>query len=184
MPAILQLVVRMDGWPGAPGFMTFYGDAGGGFQADVKAFVDTATNACPSNITFTVPNEGNVIDDATGTITSTWSEGTAATFTGGTGGTFSAASGAVINWLTNTFVSGRRLRGKTFLVPLASAAYDTDGTIGSTSLAPLRAAADALVAGGNIVVWHRPVGGAGGSSAPAVNAAVPDRVAILTSRRA
>lgn len=184
MASIQQLVVRMDGWPGAPGFMTFYGTVDDAFRGDVSDFIDAVTNGCPSVISYTVPSEGVIIDDVTGEIETSWSQGTPTVFTGGTAGNFSSASGAVFNWLTNTFVNGRRLRGRTFLVPLSASTYDTDGTIGGASLTPLRSAAAALVDGGLLRCWHRPVAGAGGRSEVVVSSSVPDRVAILTSRRA
>lgn len=95
---------------------------------------------------------------------------------------YAGASGAVINWLTDQFPNGRRLRGRTFIVPMAGTAYQNDGTLAPTVVTALRSAAQALAGGPQpLCVVRR-------SGATALNihvsgTAVPDRTAVLRSRR-
>lgn len=108
----------------------------------------------------------------------------------GTGtGSYSAASGLVVNWYTGGVKKGRRVRGRTFFVPLSGNALDTNGTIENSTLAAIQGGATALAnaAGGvaNLVVWSRPAepNFIDGISYDVITATVPDKAAILRSRR-
>ena len=104
----------------------------------------------------------------------------------GTGAVGAAAGvGACVSWLTGGIVGGRRLRGRTFLVPLHNSTYDTDGTFTSGVLTALTAFQTAMRAAGPLAVWHRPTtpGGTDGTSYGVIGARVRDRVAFLSSRR-
>jgi len=63
--------------------------------------------------------------------------------------------------------------------------YQGDGTLVDASKSAINLAATAFVAdtGGHLIVWRRPIAGAGGSQAPVLGARVNDRVSILRSRR-
>lgn len=190
MATIERIVVRLDGWPGAPGFMTFYTSDAGASRSSIQTFLNAWKNAVPNAVTFTIPAEGDVIDDSTGNLTGSWTAGTPITITGTGGGAFAAATGACITWYTNTVVTGpsgkpRRLRGRTFMVPLAPVAFDSDGTITAASLATFRTSADALRVAINLRVWHRPTtpGGSDGLSTTASSSNVADKAAVLRSRR-
>lgn len=181
-----RIVVRMDGFPGAPGYMTFYCDDAISGQPAVITFLNAVKAFFPTIVKFTVPNEGDIIWDSDGTLTGTWSGGTETAINGTGAGSYPAPSGAVISWQTGAIVGSRRLRGRTFLVPLVASAFDTDGSISSAPLATMRTAASALWVAASLRVWHRPTstGAGNGSSAPVNGSAVADRAAVLTSRRA
>jgi hypothetical protein len=91
----------------------------------------------------------------------------------------------MIRYETGSILDGRRLIGRTYLVPCSGTIFDADGTISGGDLADLRLAVDDMIASmdGTLVVWHRPKGSrAGGYTA--VNAAtVPDEAVVLRSRR-
>lgn len=180
---LTRLVVRMDGWPGAPGFMTFYAADPIGFRDAVIAFIDVCAGLMPDNITFTVPNAGELINDGTGTMEGAWSEGSTYTRTGVQTGVWAAPVGAVVTWRTTTIVRGRRLRGRTFVVPLVGAAFEDNGTLSSTNLATLQSAANDLIADADLRVWSRPTASSPGTSANVTSATVPDIAAVLRSRR-
>ena len=95
---------------------------------------------------------------------------------------YSAASGAVIHWNTGLFQNGRRFRGRTFIVPLSNA-FQTDGTIADTFRSTLVGLAATLaVSGSGLVVFGgSPTTGYVTSTVTGVS--VPDRAAILRSRR-
>jgi hypothetical protein len=134
--------------------------------------------------TITIVNSGDTVDVATGAITGSWVGGTDLTVSGLTSSAYASGVGACVIWNTGVPVGRRRLRGKTFLVPL-TAAFDVDGTIDATSLNTLVTASNTLAtsSGSTFVVWHRPVNNLGGQAFPVVSATIKDTPAILTSRR-
>jgi hypothetical protein len=83
-------------------------------------------------------------------------------------------------------INGRRLRGRTFLVPLGSTFYTTDGTPIETARTNIAAAAAVLIAntgGPPLGVWRRPSPSGVGVLGVATTASVPDKAAVLKSRR-
>ena len=186
MAALYRLTVRMDGWPGAPGYMSFYCLTATPFRSAVIAFVDHIRTIMPAAISFTVPNQLDVLEDSTGELTGIETEGTEYVAPGTASGNFSAPSGACIVWITNAFVSGRRVRGRTFVVPLAGLLYQSDGTIEPGTLAALRGWAVDLFTACDLAIWHRPTtsGGSDGAAFEVTGSSVRDRAAVLTSRRA
>jgi hypothetical protein len=136
-------------------------------------------------VAWDIPGSGDVVDETTGLITGAWTAGTAATITatGGTGA-YAAGTGAFVRWQTNGIVAGRRVRGRTFLCPIITTGFDSNGTIASTQLGTLQTAATALAAAGKNQVWHRPSpGGSDGSAHIVVAGTVPDKVTSLRTRR-
>lgn len=152
------------------------------------AYNNVAARLAPG-VTITVPSSGDIIEDTDGSLQGTWS-GTGGSVTGGSAGTASAAGvGACVSWYTGGIVQGkrgpRRLRGRTFLVPLSNASYESNGTLESTTLSSLKAFADGLMGAGGLAVWHRPNKTLvlPGNSYAVLSNNVRDKVAILTSRR-
>jgi hypothetical protein len=186
--SIDRVTVLWSGFPGAPGYTRFYTDPSVGVPplADYQAFFTGIADRIPSSVTIQVQSTGDTLDEQTGAITGSWSEAAQTAIVGTGSGAYAAASGAHINWRTATLVNGRRLKGRTFLVPLYGGAYDSDGTIAATVLTDLRTNLATLVAavgGGLQVVWHRPVNGANGSIGDMTSADIPDKAAVLRSRR-
>lgn len=143
----------------------------------------------PSNVSITFPGSGDTIDDTTGDLTGVWSSPDGGTITGTGAGTAAAGVGACITWTTGGIVPGkkgpRKLRGRTFLVPLFGNCFDSDGTIEPTTLANLRSLADGIMASGPLAVWHRPTSATAtdGTSYGVLSNNVRDKVAFLSSRR-
>jgi len=182
---IQKNVVTWTGFPGAPGYSVFYALPGGGFVDALHTFFQTLNGAFPANVRIQVAGSGLEINQATGVITGTWSGTTPALVTCTGGGNYAAPVGTSVNWLTSTVVGGKFVRGRTFLVPMASAVFDTDGSISATALSQIQTAAAALVTAGTdyFVAWHRPVAGSGGVAANITGSLVRDRASVLTSRR-
>jgi len=197
MATLDRIRVAMAGFPGAPGVMTFYASDALTFVDPLHAWLIAIATAMPTDVQLTIESQGDVIEDQTGTINGTWTTTVGATVPGLSTGSYAAPCGYVAEWLTSGFFSGRRLRGRTFVVPLGGASYFTDGTILDGSLADFRAAAATLVTStaGNFRIWQRPrkarpadgthpavtarVGGSGAVS----SSRIPDKVAVLRSRR-
>jgi hypothetical protein len=180
-----RLVVTWSGFAGAPGYSVFYATPLNDVQVDISTFFDAITGLLPNDVTITIPNSGDTLNDATGALVGSWTATSGVQHVGENPGLFAGPAGACVSWQTGGIVRGRRVKGRTFIVPLAGGCYDTDGTLEAANRSTLETAADALVAsaGGNLLVWSRPVAGNGGSSHPVTGASVADRVAVLRSRR-
>lgn len=185
--ALARMRVTWQGWPGAPGYSNFYCEAAAGALplAQIRTFFDTVKSYLPAGLTLSFPGSGDIIDPATGNLSGAWSE-TAQTNVVGTGsGNYAGNAGAVVHWLTDSIVRGRRLRGRTFLVPLVTGAYDTLGSLGTTPLATLQSAASTLVGAAStpLEVWSRPGPGYAGSQGTVTSSRVPDLAVSMRSRR-
>lgn len=187
-------------WSGAPvigpGLSTFYAlDTSPGFPAAVRAMIAGWASSIPTGTTITVPNNGDVIDPSTGALTGVWSDGSApAPVTGSGSGTYARGVGAQVRWRTSGIVAGRRVVGSTFIVPMVSLGFDTDGTLGPATITALLTPATAYVAAAPYAcVWSRPFAGDPSATPPKParagsihligGASIPDRPSWLVSRR-
>lgn len=190
---IARVTLQWTGFSGAPGYTNFYFDAfGAGDEVDLEvdrvfAFADGIRPALPSVARLEVSPEVAFLDETTGDLQS---YATATTppgaIVGSVTGSYSAPTGASITWNTPAIAKGRRLRGRTFVVPLGGTMYDASGTLATTAVNFLTAAANALIGDGTgpqAVIWSRPVNGAGGTIGAIDGFRVPDRAAVLRSRR-
>lgn len=185
MVAIEQGIVTWSGFPGAPGYSTFYATTGGAMLDHLKVFFEAIKGYIPSNTKISYPTVGDVIASDTGVVTGSWTGAAVAQTSCVSTGTYGAPAGACVNWVTNGFVNSHRVKGRTFIVPLTKDAFDVDGSLLPTFYSVLTTAANTLVTDmtGFWNIWHRPHGGAGGSIHPVVGYNVRDRVSVLTSRR-
>jgi len=184
--AIGRLRLAWTGFTGAPGVSTFYAMSPYNARAAVWTFADAIKSLLPPDVTLNVEESGDILDPVTGIPSSTWSNPTSMAGVVGTASAapYAAPAGACINWLTGTVVGRHRLRGKTYIVPLAQSAYENDGTLSSTAFSLLTSAANALAADASeTVIWHRPTGGSGGVIGSVLGAVVTDKAAVLRSRR-
>lgn len=209
MASILRVKAKWTGFSGSPGYSNFYfRDTAGAAPTDAMAAaaatrIEDFFKALPAYLTnatrITLQSDAEVIEETTGEITTVLNAGTRVAVAGtATASGYSAASGAVVTWRSNGVVAGRRVRGRTFLVPLAYSAYATDGTITSGLLGTLSTAGNALISEAGTLdfgVWARPkqavlhedgvtwTGARDGSWFPASSVTVPSKVSVLRSRR-
>lgn len=190
---IARVTAQWRGFRGAPGYSNFFFH---GAVADeqpneamataVATFFRAFNQLFPEDLTIGIAPTIDSIDETTGQLVGQADVTPPPTVAGGGSANYSAASGAVVNWLTSGFVGGRRVRGRTFLVPLSSAVYDAAGDLTNAARTAISDAANALVADSattGMVIWSRPRGGGGGSIHDVDGATVPDLGAILRSRR-
>jgi len=200
---MLKVKVRWGGFNGAPGWSNFYFDTVDGTfttAADanpvaqrVETFINAIKIRIPSHVSMTIQSDVEVVAPDDGEMLNIHSIPARAPIMGtAAAAAYSAASGLVINWRTAGVRNGRRVRGRTFIVPLAGGAYQTDGTIQDTNLSETQTAAQALITTASPVklgVWARPkkdIAGnvlSPGAFHEAVTATVPDLAAVLRSRR-
>lgn len=174
---------------GGPGVSTFHvtsplnpSEAQGVTNA-LQAFADDLSGLLPNDYVVTGGSEVKLIDDVDGQLTGTYpingwqSSGQAA-------GVFSRAAGARIDWLTQAIVAGRRLRGRTYWVPITSGAFTQDGILTGGTVNDIQDAGEALinalaVVGCPLLAWSP----THGVSALVEALYVPPKGAILRSRR-
>lgn len=156
----------------------------------MAAWVDGWKANCPNVVQFDIQPEIEEIVETTGAMLGIWTTTTIAQKVGGASGTsgWAAAAGAVTSWSTAGVRNNRRVRGRTFIVPLSNECWDTNGTIKATELARLNTGATALrnPAGAvTLCVYARPTapGATDGEAFPVLAHRVPDMSAILRSRR-
>lgn len=192
MADILRYRVTLKGLPGGDGVATFHslGSDGLAFATDVRAFLEGAFGTggpghLPTGVSLSYANLTESIDIASGDMTGQVAFTAPATTVGANPERWAAPAGACVTWLTSGFANGRRVKGRTFLVPLSSVAFQSDGSIDETRRTAINsAAATFAAAASNPCVYRRPVPGGGGGAAYAIDAGTcRDRVAILTSRR-
>lgn len=191
--AIHRVQAVWSGFNGAPGYSSFYFRpfTGGGDVDEAigrtRSFFSAWRNLLPLGVRVQVQSTVEEIDETTGMLTGYLDgEEVDHVATTSSNADFAGPSGAVVNWLTNTVRNGRRMRGRTFLVPLNSNVYDSDGTLTESALEDIREGADLLLSPEfeqELVVWGRPNGGSAGEVASVTAHRVPDMAAVLRSRR-
>lgn len=195
MANINRARVVWSGWPGGPGLSTFYFDQATTNMAALLAFWTSARTVVPAGVSFNVPNSGDQIDPGTGKIVGTWTgSGGGVTTTTGTAAAYSGTSGCVIRWQTGGILNGRRLLGRTYMVPLKGSMYGNDGSIDEASIASLVTACATLILAysPNLVAWSKPRNaGTNGPGDPGkaslvsaiTSAFIPDLAVVMRSRR-
>lgn len=191
--AITRISAVWSGFRGAPGYSNFHfaGDGADLLALDsaaeaVRNFFENFRIRLPSSVSIQIQPTAEVIDEASGQILGSYDITELDPVTGGTSSMYSAATGAVVNWNTQAYRNGRRIRGRTFLVPLTSNSFDSQGDLASETLTSLRNGADYLASGTSVlpfVVWARPINGSGGTAEPVTSYNIPDLGAVLRSRR-
>lgn len=191
--AYSQLTARYNGFTGAPGWirMKFLGALNVGdantAAANFRTFLNSVAAQIPTGAQITFDSAVAIYDDdgtQTGEITLTVIPNAV---TGSSAVVYAGGTGAVVNWTTGAFHLGRKVRGRTFLVPLTSAAFQTDGTLAAAVQGSIQANAQTFATSSPtpVILSQKETAGGGMSSLVAVvsGATVPDRSAVLRSRR-
>jgi len=201
MARIIRVTINWTGFSGGPGYTNLHfepvtpGDITQAIVDDAVAITQTwlATwrvglpQLCVTAISPTIIE----LDENFGTYHHYWTATVAAAVGGSSTGAYAAGSGACVNWGTDGVRNSRRVRGRTFIVPLGSAGMAADGTIDDTRIASWRTSTATFAAAANLaqlVVWVRssellgePIGDGGAYD---VNSStISDKAAQLRSRR-
>lgn len=203
---MLRVRVVGNGWTGAPSFSTFYFIAGGTENlatcdfavARVQAFLTALKPLWFTQQFFQVQPDVDIVTPSTGLVTDTIATTPVPQVQGSSGTTsLPKMAAALVKLVTSTFFDGRRLRGRIFIAPLATAVVDATGAnLSVASQATLTAAGNALfaVTSPTVVpaVWHRPrkanathvppVAERPGAAAPVTSTANVNRLYTLRSR--
>lgn len=127
----------------------------------LRTFYASQAARLPDNISISMPTEVIEIDNATGEMVATAALANQSVVTGTSTAGWGAGLGARIVWGTSTVRFGRRVRGSTFLVPLANTSFDTNGRVADATRTAIVTAADNLrttlgTLSKDLVVYSRP----------------------------
>nr|CRY97431.1 hypothetical protein [uncultured prokaryote] len=152
-------------------------------QERVGDFFGQVMGEVNNGVSFSVRNQGRILDAITGDLTGMWTLPDRIVDNGDSSSQVLPNEVQLLfRWSTANFVGSRQLKGRTFLPGMTVAAM-SNGELGPSPQATLEAAIPQLIDGGTFVVWHRPVNGAGGFVAPVTVGTVWREFAVLRSRR-
>lgn len=193
MTVMYRVTTEWSGFVGAPGYTNFFfettdplaegaqeaADATRDFWANLADYFGNATTLQVQGEVATMNDEDGSLEDLIPLAS------TPTVVTGTSTAGIASSSGFLVRWKTDTVVGGKRVNGRTFLVPGATNQFEANGTLKSTAIAAIAGAGQDLIddVDSNFGVWKRPVSGAGGVFATAVTASCPDKSVYLSSRR-
>lgn len=147
-----------------------------------RIFFNDLSSLLPDDVDITFDPEVLDLSEA-GVLISVWPVTPPSAVAGSSTAVYSRAAGGRVDWATDQIVSGRRLSGRTYVVPLKSDAFTTTGELASGTVTTLSAAAATFI--GN-TSGNRPLrvfSRTHGVSAVVTDASVPLAGAILRGRR-
>ena len=164
---------------------TFFTPDTGADPAAVLAFFDALKAYLPSGVQVTVPNSGDLINDASGDLVGAWAEAGGGSVTGTSASVFILGTGVRIIWETAGFRNNRHVRGSTFIVPVVSTVFDASGRMTPASQAAFALAGTNLISASDmgLLIWSRPKPGVNGFSQAVTSARVSEQPSWLRSRR-
>jgi hypothetical protein len=198
MARIARVTINWTGFIGAPGYTNLHFAPAAGPDitqgvvddavAKVHTWIQAWDDALPNTVTVTIDPTVEEIEDSNGELSAFWTTVPGSANVGGGTGPYSAATGAVVNWYTGGIRNGRRVRGRSFMVPLGSNALENNGSLNGTGLGTWRTATGVLIANvddAKLCVWSRPSAPAAtdGVSYDVTSYTIPDMTAVLRSRR-
>lgn len=155
-------------------------------QAVTTAFYDffyELDDNLPDEVSITMSSE--VVNlDAFGVLTDVYPVTPPAPVIGLSAGGYNRAAGGRVDWNTGVITNGRRLKGRTYIVPINASAFDANGLLVPSTRQRFQTASDDLIAALSAItvplhVWSR----THGISAPVTSATIPLTGAILRGRR-
>jgi hypothetical protein len=174
MTELLRIKMHWTGFHGAPGYSSFYfrdftdqaqwiptQEQVNAAAGAVSEFAFDNRGSLPSGVTLQVQSDVEIINSVNGNLVDVMSAAAqpahASTVAAGPG--YAGGSGLVINWRTNVVRRNRRIRGRTFLVPLQRECFGPDGTLLPGTINGTKTAAEKLMTGigyPDLAVWARP----------------------------
>lgn len=166
---IAQFRVTWTGGPSAPGLSVFNTESNGTGNPEAAAaaiadFFADLSYAIPDDYTLEVQNAVPLFFEGTGQLSGeiVVPSSSMPSAVAGTGSsTYMNGVGARVDWATGVIRGGRRVVGRTFLVPVHSGVMDSDGNVNAAFVSAVGVAGDALISaldasGFPLVVWSRP----------------------------
>lgn len=198
MAEVSRITALWSGFAGAPGYSKFSfmpladDTARNAAGAAIRAFFEAIKMYLPPGTSIAVQPQVDNLDLVTGQLMASANMTTTPTNVTGTGiaSAWAGGSGVVVSWLAGGVFAGRRIKGRTFIVPAVDL-WSSDGTPSPASITAIQAAGTALIgtAGADFAIWNRsyndatpPVPTAGNLSS-ATSCVMRDVASQLRSRR-
>lgn len=177
-----------------PAVSTFHFDADlpgtnlASLQSHIWAFFDSLKGALPNDVTIVGETEVRQIDEVTGQLQAVGTVVPNPNVTGTVTGGWAGGSGCRFDWQTTIIRFGRRVRGRTYIVPLAAGNYDASGNVSAAVRADFIPKAQSLLSNLGLnstpmCVYSRPQPGRPGLASPVISVNVPPLAAQLRSRK-
>lgn len=162
MSGIRELHTRWDGVAGAPYWTTLRATTAGVKTADDfrnawATFLSSMAGSLADQLDAVILSEVTVIESTTGQLIDTETvSGTTIPMTN-TSPMLPRATQGLIQWRTDTIISGRRVKGRTFLPGFCENANTDDGDVESTVVTGVQGALNTFMSsmGGELVVYSR-----------------------------
>lgn len=164
MPSVYRVGVTWNGFQGSPGYTRFSWqeltsdtnrNAAG---AAVRQFFFALAAHFSTGWTISVDSEIQEFDMGTGQLLGAVAMPTVPSPVTGTTppSAFAGGSGYSVSWRTGEIFNGRRVQGRSFIVP-AIGVFETNGTLTSSAIATATAAGNALIASGinGFSIWAK-----------------------------
>ena len=197
MTTLFRQRTILSGFPGGPGVATMYFLDASTAVESVSKLWEAFAFAMPSDVTITPERTGDSIEDTTGALVGSWVGGVVTAHVGAIAGNYAAPVGCHVRWDTSTILDKKRLRGRTFVVPLAGGQFTASGAVVQAAADTFQAQATQFILeqSASAVIWHRPFkGSAAVGTRPArpahlgghgliTSSRVPTLATVLRSRR-
>jgi len=198
MASVYRVTAVWTGFQGAPGYSKFsFQDlttdaARNAAGAQVRTFFDTLKVYMKTTWSVGIQPTVQEYNMATGDIIgeATMTTVPVAVSGGAAGGAWPGGSGYCVSWKSNLFFNGRKVQGRTFMVPAVDC-FDSDGTLSAGALAAIQGAGNAMISapGAEFCLWAKtwtktpPIVQTGGAVVPVTACVVKDAASQLRSRR-
>jgi hypothetical protein len=162
--------------------VTTIGAAAQQFATDLRAGFNSLVTRLPDDVVINFDSEARELNVVGGSLISVIPVTAPATVTGTSTGSYSAPAGARVDLITGGIVAGRRLRGRTYIVPLSGDSYSNIGQVSTAAQTLLESAFgmfDNVPNVYSLAVWSR----THDFLADVISLNVPAESAILRSRR-
>lgn len=193
---IMRIRTVFQGWIGGPGLMTnYFARVGSWDQGAAQLAGDRVHNAMEAarQAFLDATNWKNDLvadefEQSTGELLNSFNITDASNNGAGNTNLLPPSNQICVSWKTDGVVAGRRVRGRTFLGPLALSAAEGNGTPTAAALVSANAFGTAMGNAGlsdvRHVIWHRPTAaGNDGSHHDIAEFTIRDKFAVLRSRR-
>lgn len=199
MTLLYKWIVEYSGWSGGPGVNVLYmteGSIPGDTQNAAQQMYDELHGAYSAHVGLWRPDvkvivgrECAILEHSTGKIVNVQAvaQPKADIVSTGIGGGESPATMALARFVTDRWLNGRRLKGRSFLGPINASALDANGRMKQVLASTIEDSYTSMTSGVGVrlAVYSRPspANSMVGNYADVVTVAVDQKAAILRSRR-
>lgn len=184
MTSINRVQVKWEQAGGFTGLNTFY-QTGDVDLANYRALYVAFQASLPDDVTISFLDANLTYESDTGEVLSSYTTDPATDIAGTSSGDFARGVGVLLRWNTDAFRNNRRVRGRTYVVPVEVASFNTLGNVDAGFISGAVTAGNDFIAAqaAQNFIWHHPVNDVGGVINAVTSCGMSATPAILRSRR-